>query len=173
MNHGLTEQYTLWSRGRMIGITDLGFIYREHGFRCGWFHPNDHGERLMPDATGVAPALRADYMIGPDATLHADVLAAAHAEQALELELRGPNGDRIHTEDIGIIDTHYVRSIPQKDTDEELGELTPEQQAEVDEWVAEIKAEHPEWLWERETQEEVELPRYQVQVQLVHHDAIP
>lgn len=172
MNLGITEQYTLWSRGRMIGVTDLGFVYREHGWRFGWFHPNELGERLMPAATGVAPAMRADFMIGPDSTLHADVLAAVDAEQALELELRGPNGDRIETEDIGIVDTHYLASIPMNDLDEDL-ELTPEQQAEIDERVAEWKAEHPDELRNAHKEEEVELPRYQIQIQLVHHDAIP
>jgi hypothetical protein len=174
MNYGLTEQYTLWSRGRMIGVTDLGFMYHEDGLRCGWLRPNELGERLLPAATGVAPAMRAEFMIGPDSTLHADILAALDAEHALELELRGPSGDRIPTEDIGIRDTHYLLSIPQNDRpDEELGELTPEQQAEIDEWVAEIKAEHPEWLSEPETEAEVEFPRYQIQVRLVDHDAIP
>lgn len=172
MNLGITEQYTLWSRGRMIGVTDLGFVYRERGWRFGWFHPNELGERLMPAATGVAPAMRADFMIGPDSTLHADILAAVDAEQALELELRGPNGDRIETEDIGIADTHYLASIPMNDLDEDR-ELTPEQQAEIDEWVAEWKAEHPDEVRNAHKEEEVELPRYQIQIQLVHHEAIP
>ena len=176
MNHGITEQYTLWSRGRMIGITDLGFIYREHGHRCGWFHPNEVGERLMPAATGVRPAMRADFMIGPDPTLQADILAAVDAEDALDLELRDANGDRLDTEYIGITDTEYLLSLPSDELDDEGiydNTLTPEQQAEVDEWVAEWKAEHPDWASNSQKEEPVELPRYQIQVQLVDHDAIP
>ena len=58
-------QYTVWSRGRLLGETDLGFIYRENRHRCGWFHPNDLGEQLMPAAVGVAPAMRVEWAIGP------------------------------------------------------------------------------------------------------------
>src|SRR5690349_422046 len=82
--------YTLWSRGRLLGETDLGFIYRDNGFRCGWLHPTEIGERILPEAAGVAPALRVEFMIGPDENAHADVLAAVDREVALELELRGP-----------------------------------------------------------------------------------
>lgn len=173
MNPAMTEQYTIWSRGRMIGVTDLGFIYREHGHRCGWFHPNEVGERLMPAASGVGPAIRAEVVIGPDPTLRADTFAASDAEEALELELRGPNGDRIETEYIGIVDTEYLASISTDSLDDEgLNELTPEQQTEVDEWVEQWKAEHPDWLRNSQNEEEVEFPRYQIQVQLVDYNAI-
>lgn len=166
-------QYTLWSRGRLLGETDLAFVSRENGHRCGWFHPNALGERLMPEATGVAPAMRLEYSVGPDATLHADVLAACDAEEALELRLRGPNGTCIETESIAITDTHYLLSIPDNDLidPDEANELTPEQQAEVDEWVAEWHAEHPETSYIDE--EEVELPRYLIQIQLIDDRSVP
>lgn len=166
-------QYTLWSRGRCLGQTDLGFVYRENGYRCGWFHPNDVGERLMPDATGVAPAMRTEFTIGPDETLHADVLAAIDAEEALELELRGPHGMRIETESIGIIDTHYLLSIPNNDLidEDEANKLTPEQEAEVEEMVAEWHAAHPEAAYLPD--EEPEFPRYQIQVHLVDDRDVP
>ena len=167
--------YTLWSRNRLLGETDFGFILREHGHRCGWFHPNELGERLMPAATGVAPAMRTEYTIGPDATLHADVLAAADAEEALELEVRGPDGKRIEMESIYIIDTHYLLSIPSNDLidEDEMYKLTPEQEAEVDEWVAEWREAHAGEEWRDDADEEVEFPRYQIQIQLVDHDEIP
>ena len=165
--------YTLWSRGRLIGETNLGFVYRERGFRCGWFHPNALGERLMPFATGVAPAMRTEFMIGPDPTMHADVLAAADQEQALDLELRGSDGKRIETEDIAIIDTQYLLSLSDPEYDRELeAELTPEQQAEVDEMVEEFLAGH-ELLPDDPEEEGVEWPRYQIQVQLMDWDAVP
>jgi hypothetical protein len=112
-------------------------------------------------------------MLGPDPTLYADVVAAIDAEQALELELRDASGTRIETVDIGIVDTHYLLAVADAaDANEEDCELTPEQQAEVDEMVAIWEEDHPKWLSEEEP-EEVEMPRYQIQIQLVDHEAIP
>jgi hypothetical protein len=167
--------YTLWSRNRLLGETDLGFIYRENGFRCGWFHPNALGERLMPAATGVPPAMRAEYTIGPDATLSADIRAAVDAEEALELEVRGPDGKRVETEEVWVVDTHYLLSIPENDLidEEEMYKLTPEQEAEVEEWVAEWREAHAGEEWREDEEEAVEFPRYQLQLRLVDHNAIP
>jgi hypothetical protein len=157
-------RYTLWSRGRLLGETDLGFIYRENGYRTGWFHPNELGDRLMPVATGVAPALRTMYMIGPDANIEADVRSAGDHEEALALELRGPGGAAIETEHIAIIDTHYLLSIPDDDTLDDL-ELTAEQQAEIEAFVDEWNAER-DVMDDLESEEEPEMPRYQVQVRM-------
>jgi hypothetical protein len=35
--------YTLWSRGRLLGETDLGFVFRHYGIRVEWFHPTRWG----------------------------------------------------------------------------------------------------------------------------------
>jgi len=168
-------QYTLWSKDRLLGETDLGFIYRENGFRCGWFHPNALGERLMPAATGVPPAMRAEFTIGPDASLHADILAAVDAEEALALEVRGSDGKRIETEEVWVVDTHYLLSIAQLDPidDEEMNKLTPEQEAEIEEWVADWREARAGEEWREDEDEEVDMPRYQLQLRLVDHDAIP
>ena len=169
-------QYTLWSRNRLLGETDLGFVYRENGFRCGWLHPNALGERLMPAATGVPPAMRAEFTVGPDATLHADILAAVDAEEALQLEVRGPDGKRIETEEVWVVDTHYLMSLADADRfdeDDEMNKLTPEQEAEVEEWVAEWREAHAGEEWREDADEEVDMPRYQLQLRLVDHDAIP
>jgi hypothetical protein len=160
-------RYSLWSRGRLLGETDLGFIYRENGYRTGWLHPNELGERLMPQATGLAPAMRTEYLIGPDANVHADVRSAADQEEALCLELRGPGGVAIETEHIAIIDTHYLLSIPEDDTlDEDDFELTAEEQAEIDAFVDDWNAER-DVMGDVESDEESEMPRYQIQVRTV------
>lgn len=165
--------YTLWSRGRLLGDTDLGFILRERGHRTGWLHPNTLGERLMPFATGVAPALRTAFLLGPDRTLEADILAAVDQEDALELELRGPDGKRIETHSIGILDTDYILSLndPEHEREMEEVQLTPEEQAEVDEMVEAFLADR-EFLTE-EPEEEIEFPRYQIQIQLVNWSDVP
>jgi hypothetical protein len=154
-----------------LGETDLGFVYRDNGFRCGWLHPTEIGERILPEAAGVAPALRVEFMIGPDENARADVLAAVDREAALELELRGPDGKRIATKDVGVRDTHYLLSIPDRDPiDDEP--LTPDEQAAVDEFIAAWEEEH-EGDIDLAPDEEVEFPRYQLQVQLVDDRDVP
>jgi hypothetical protein len=170
-------RYTLWSRGRLLGETDLGVVSREHGSRCGWLHPTPLGERLLPAATGVAPAVRTEHIIGPDATARAEVLSAVDREQALELELHGPDGAVIEAEDIRITDTHYLRSIVETELDDEsvrgaeedtdVGTLfdddnSPKEISEPDLPISQLRP-----------AEETELPRYQIQLRLVDPDSIP
>ena len=172
-------QYTIWSRGRLLGETDLGFIARENRFRTGWFHPNEMGERLMPAATGVSPAMRAEYIMGHDETVHADLLEAIDLCDSLELELRGPNGKTIDTEHVFITDTHYLLSLADaRDADpydEEDVKLTPEEEAEIEEFVAAWKAEHSEadQAVAESQATETEMPRYQVQVRLIDDMSVP
>lgn len=166
--------YTLWSRGRLLGQTDLGFVYRAHGFRSGWFYPTPAGERLMPAATAVAPALRLLHILGDDPTVRADFRAAVDREQALELQLRGPNGAVIATESVGIADTHYLRSIAaltlqELESDElDTGDGVPGADASFDE----LEAFDPPTSVDEEG-EEPDHPRFQIQILLTNHDAIP
>jgi hypothetical protein len=166
--------YSIWSRGRLVGHTDLGFIYRENGFRTGWFHPNELGDKLMPTATGVAPAMRASHEAGKNVLTDPDVTSAYDYEQALELELRAPDGKRIETEHLAIIDTEYLLSIP--DPLESYDHIEPfdceQQPAEAsesedeDDWLAD---EEPDEPWRAPE----DFPRYQIQICLVDHDAVP
>jgi hypothetical protein len=59
------------------------------------------------------------------------------------------------------------------DEEEDEYELTPEQEAEIEEIVAEFRAE----AWSRpavdEEEEETEFPQYQVQVRLIDQYAVP
>lgn len=160
----------------MIGETDLGFIMREDRRRTGWFHPNELGERLMPAATGVFPAMRFEFTLGSDETAHADVLAAIDREEALELELRGPNGKVIDTESISIRDTHYLielAAVGDKNMEDDDFELTPEQEAEIDAMVAEWHDAHSEVDQEIAQAQEAEMPRYQIHVRLVDDMSVP
>jgi hypothetical protein len=165
--------YTLWSRGRLLGETDLGFRYRENGFRCGWLHPTDLGIRLLPFATGVAPAMRMMRTLGADETARADCLAAFDQEQALALELRGPDGATIPTEDIAVVDTHYLLSIPPDDAPE-TNDVLYCSDSEIEEMMEE---------WDEDgidlgvsdplLQDESEHPQYQLQVRLVDAISVP
>jgi len=162
--------YTVWSHGRQIGETDLGFAFRHNGLRCGWLHPTALGDRLIPMATGVAPALRMVYTIGRDPTAHADLCSAVDQEKALELELRAPNGAVIATEDIGVIDTHYLMSLAEYGHhDDDILDADPEAEIETFEvWSAENPS-VAQWS----PAEESDFPRYQIQVHLVDGDSIP
>jgi hypothetical protein len=163
-------QYKLWSRGRLLGETDLGFIYRENGHRTGWLHPNELGQRLMPEATGVAPAMRIEWILGSDETARADIQSAADREEALALELRRADGTVIPTEHIAIIDTHYRLSLPEPEFDDD-------EDVELDE---EILADFEELQAEWEMNEilsanapETEFPQYQIQIRLIDPADVP
>jgi len=57
--------------------------------------------------------------------------------------------------------------------DEEMNKLTPEQEAEIEEWVADWREARAGEEWREDEDEEVDMPRYQLQLRLVDHDAIP
>ena len=53
--------YTLWSRGRLIGQTELAYARSFPGLRAGDFEPSALGETLMPIIIGVGvPLIVAD-----------------------------------------------------------------------------------------------------------------
>ncbi len=167
-----TMTYTLWSCGRLLGETDLGFVYREDGVRCGWLYPTPLGERLMPVATGVAPALRTLYTMESDVSARGDVASAVDEEEALALQLRGPSDNVLPTESIWVVDTHYLLSIPQRDVSAE-DSLNPEDAAEME---ALLEAWDADCEPERELssgEEAEEFPRYQIYAHLIDCDWLP
>lgn len=109
-------QYTITSRGRPIGVTDLGFQLRLGSSRMGWFHPNADGEPLMPVITSVSivartQASQSDSLGEPPneqaqlrSTLLADVAEASQHVAALDLELRRDDGSIVQTDYISIQD---------------------------------------------------------------------
>lgn len=112
-------QYTVTSRGRPIGVTDLGFRHVEGPSRMGWFHPNADGERLMPIVASVSAASRAyAFTIGRrkwreaspegeqrESMLLADVAEAYQHVGALDLKLHREDGSLVSTEFVSIQDT--------------------------------------------------------------------
>jgi hypothetical protein len=115
-------RYTVWSRGRLIGETDLGYIRIINKARSGSFHPNAEGERLMPVIASVSPAMRAylhrdavdalgDPIVQPAlrrSKLFADLAEALENLRSLDLELRREDGSVVPTSDIGIQDTQQL-----------------------------------------------------------------
>jgi hypothetical protein len=124
--------YTVWSRGRLIGETDLGFTRVFKRFRSGWFHPNTESERSMSVIASVLPAMQA-YLLRDtvDAQGHSPVKPALHGSEqfadlaeafqhllSLDLELRGEDGCVVPTSDIGIQDTQQLREFFPVDLDD-------------------------------------------------------
>lgn len=145
--------YTLWSRGRLLGESDLGFVQIWENVKFGWFHPSPAGERFMPVLTGTGPALMKlhkmmrnpmrEMMRGADeakgefprdirqTTAYADLVSMIDEREAMELELRGPDGKVIPTDDIGIDDTEWkISLIPKKLRKQLQRDATPEPWAE-------------------------------------------
>ena len=132
--------YTVSSRGRPIGVTDLGFVRIDGPGRSGWFHPNTDGARLMPAIASPLPAMRAflhRHAVGPDgvplvrpprrtSTLFADLAEALHHATALELTLHRPDGSLVPTETVGIQDTERLPApAPWDDPTDDVVDLAP------------------------------------------------
>lgn len=114
-------RYTIWSRGRLIGATDLAFTCRDDLARGGWFHPNADGRRIMPVVASLLPAIRSylehdasmpteapELPDLPGSPQLADLREAFHRVATLDLELRDASGAVVPTTSIGIQDTHVL-----------------------------------------------------------------
>ena len=161
--------YTLWSNGRLLGHTDLGFRGNSDVAKVGWFHPTEVGERCMHVMTaGSRILLERD---GVDRkTLSADFCSAANRIDAMSLELHDDSDTVVNTESIGITDTEILlafhrlddtldilhtgsfEEMPEDDDDIDAGELDCVGNFEADE--------KEEWG------ELSPLPRYQIIVRL-------
>lgn len=185
--------YSVFSHGRLLGVTDLGFIYRPPRFRAGWFHPVDDTEILMDMATGIGPALHSCAKAGRDLLTDPDLQTAMADAQSLMLELRDAAAKVIETECIRITD---VDRLPSLEECEEMDEpdwmasddppdWLPEEEEEIvlddlEDWEIQIvKAlSKPDDDWRSEStdpepwSEECNLPRYQISLTLVHDVAL-
>jgi hypothetical protein len=124
--------YTVWSRGRLIGETDLAFIRIFNRSRSGWFHPTPEGERSMSVIASVLPAMRAylhrdavdaqgNSLVQPalhGSELFADLAEAFQHLRALDLELRREDGTVVPTADIGVQDTQQLLEFSPVERDE-------------------------------------------------------
>jgi hypothetical protein len=167
-----TMPYTLWSRGRLLGETELGFVQISATHRMGWFHPSPLGSILMPVLTGTGPALKAVGKLmsdpvrtatrsreqEPDAewppdirttTEYADLVSSVDELESMQLQMRDPAGVVMTTRHIGIDDTVFKLSFLSKRERRRWKKLsTPEP-------------------WEPPEQP---FPRYQIQVFLTDSD---
>jgi hypothetical protein len=179
---GRAMTYTLWSQGRLLATTDLGWVRCMPRHRAGDLQPTEVGEVLLAVACGVRPALR---LHGHDFD-HPAVLTAIERSEALRLELRGPDGEVIPTEDLWIQDSEYLLALAREEplpepTDEELEELAELEEMEVEAWDPENDAALAELPdvdepFERDFDDEAEereWPRFQVMLVLVDDADVP
>lgn len=164
--------YTLWSRGRLIGQSELAYARSLPGLRAGDFEPSPLAETLMPIIIGVGPALKALHQAAdvvwearersgrrrrrrgwPDevrqSTEYADAMSISDELRSLALELHDPTDMVIATEDIWLQDTHRLLALAR----EEMAEQGLDEDFD-DKWEP--------WL--------PEPARYQIYVQLTGHD---
>jgi hypothetical protein len=163
--------YTVWSRGRLLGETELAYRRAMPFFRAGDFSPSELGEKLMPIIVGMPPALKALYDVTAEAprqpsadssddqvhdypeavrrsTEYADVMSIGDELESLALELRDPSGAVVDTEDVWVNDTHRLIAIAHEAMREEYSDVEFE---EFEPW-------------------ETAPPRYQIMVALRGHD---
>lgn len=186
--------YTVWSHGRLLGESALDYrrVFPRH--RMGDFFPTEAGEKVMPVATGVSKA-GADLVKslsgappGSPARTHlretseyADLAAAEDHYDALELELRGPDGSLIPTEWIDLRDTEFLLSLTDDDLEaarleldfsledeDDFGDPPPDFDDAPD-FELEDESDFDDAPW----RPELVFPRYQVQVMLRDDAAVP
>jgi hypothetical protein len=184
--------YTVSSRGRPIGVTDLGFVRIGGPSRSGWFYPNAAGERLMPIFAAPLPAMRAylhqdlredgNPIVQPQligSTLFADLAESLQNVASLDLALHREDGSLVPTELIGIQDTEQLLALAdeadeERDAEEDFdddfddaidGELDPDESL-LDGAIGQITA------WIPEDDEPPKFPRYQIHVVLADASAI-
>jgi hypothetical protein len=159
--------YTVWSRGRLVGHSELAYARAFPDMRMGDFEPTAIGETLLPIILGVSPALRALHNVlekTPDTgsgapphgigfppeirrtTEYADVVSSQDELEALALELHDSAGNLVGTEWLWFQDTHRLIALAR----EEMAALDPD-------LVSDDDVREP---WEPEP------PRYQIMVGL-------
>jgi len=137
--------HTVWSRGRLLGQSELGPERSFPGMRMGDFEPSPIGERLLPVILGVSPAVKAlcEIVINareeieqkggtppvgeyPDAvrqtTEYADAVSIQDEVDSLALELRDDHGNVVATDWISFQDGHRLAALAR----EEMAAIDPD-----------------------------------------------
>lgn len=173
--------YTLWSLGRLLGQTDFAFLRAEDRQRRGWLIPTKDGEPLVEIAAGVTGAMEAAIRAFDLEEAAADIAAAVDRRDALELELRGPDGESIPVERLTIRDTVVLMSMADARVEADKSwydSLTEEEREEFDASV-DLEIASDDSAIEHAAVDDEEpgmvdgLPRYEISVRLVDDRAIP
>jgi hypothetical protein len=163
--------YTVWSKGRKLGETELGLVRIMPDARMGWFVPVAEFDGLMLIATGEQLALYADAS-------PADLAAAHQHRESLELELRREDGSVVPTAGIGIRDMEALLAWDARkhaadppeywdDADDPLLGWDEQDDSELlDDFLTESEFDLVGESGDARS-EDVTLPRYQIHVELI------
>jgi hypothetical protein len=177
--------YTLWSRGELLGESALGYVRVYPNLRTGDLQVTQKGLTVIDRLTQARSDWRSTAKrvldcksanTVPESDMNellADMNAAQDLEEAFAMELRGPDGSVIPTEDIYVVDTEYLLAIAKEsESEEDSAEeaLSEQDQAAVEEMLEEWEDDHPPWA-QQEPEREPE--RFQIHVRLVDQWAIP
>ena len=159
--------YTLWSKGRLVGHSDLGFRESSPGVRFGWFHPTETGVPIVEVITSPSRLFLLARQRGDGTSLDAEIEIAGASVEALELELRDEGGSVVKTDDVGVIDTEVTLQYSElaqreyTDADTEVEDLFSGDVADDFELL--------EFAVEVDAEEQEPPPRYQIVVFLEGH----
>jgi len=131
-------RYSLWSRHRLLGHTDLDIPCVTKHLMQGFIDPTPEGGKLLPKATGVPRAASAGLVRNLTAAerrgREAEFRAAVSAREELDLELRLEDGTMFPCDFIRVYDLrdNWLNDVSHDDDEP----LDPEIQAEIDADVA-------------------------------------
>ena len=182
--------YTLWSKGELLGESELGYVRVFPRLRTGDLKTTPKGliaiERLTQthaDSHYSARRLTSEKLqdtVGPsdEKTLLADLAAEADQYEALALELRAPDGSVIATESIYVADTDYLQAIDsERDEEDEFPTdvasedlLDSDDRAALQQQLEEFEEDYPPWVQPAPEREPV---RFQISVTVKDEWAIP
>lgn len=102
-------RYELWSRGTLIGHTELDIYTISSGMKQGFIEPTPEGWEALADATGVWRALAEQKRVARArgerrVTDHRLVEEAVRRREALDLELRDTSGTRFDCDFMRVYD---------------------------------------------------------------------
>jgi hypothetical protein len=102
-------RYTLWSRGRLVGHTDLDVHTVTSTMRQGFIEPTDEGRTLLADATGVwrtmAEVKRAARARGGPGESDSELfMAAVQRREDLDFELHDAQGAQFECDFMRVTD---------------------------------------------------------------------
>ena len=175
--------YTLWSRGELLGESELDYVRVFPHLRTGDLQVTPKGliaiERLtQTHADSYYAARRVNHERSPgtvdpsdEKTVFADLAAEHDQYEALALELRAPNGSVIATDSIFVTDTDYLLAIGSEPDEEDAsppvveveGVLDPDDLAALEHELLEFEEDHPPWAQSAPAREPA---RFQISVTL-------
>lgn len=159
--------YTLWSKGRLVGHTDLGFVESTPGVRFGWFHPTETGTPIVELITAPSRVLLRAAQRGDRSSLDTELEIAGASVDALALELRDEDGSVVKTDDVGVIDTEVTLQYSELARVRQIADSAAVQELFSTDGVDDFEL--LEFEVETEDEELEPLPRYQIIVFLEGH----